>query len=44
MSNRIADCMDKAFDNFVPRPTFNIHKIEDRVKPKVTHKLTDYKK
>ena len=42
MSNKIADCMDKAFDKFIPRPTYNIHKIEDRVKPVVTHKLTDY--
>ena len=42
MSIKIADCMDKAFKKFVPRPTYNIHKIEDRVKPVVTHKLTDY--
>ena len=42
MGDRIIEVMDKGFDNFTPRSEFDIIKVENYVKPKVTHNLLDY--
>ena len=42
MVKTIIDTMEEGFDKFVPRSRFDIIKIEERTKRKVTHKLTDY--
>ena len=42
MGERIIEVMDRGFDNFTPRSEFDIVKVENYVKDKVTHKLTDY--
>ena len=42
MSNTIGNVIDETIDNFIPRPSFEIHKAES-IKPKyVEHKLLDY--
>ena len=42
MGERIIEVMDRGFDNFTPRSEFDVIKVENYVKDKVTHKLTDY--
>lgn len=42
MSKNIQRCMDLGFDNFVPRPNYEVIKIDDLPQPKVQHKLTGY--
>ena len=42
MSKRIAECMSKAFDNFKPRPNYEVIKIEDAPSKLIEHKLTGY--
>ena len=42
MCKNISDCMDEAFDKFVPRSKFDIIKVEDIQPERVQHKLTGY--
>jgi len=42
MSSNISRCMEKAWDNFTPRPAFDLIKIEDRPSKYVEHKLSGY--
>jgi len=42
MGKRLIDVMDKGFKNFTPRSEFDIVKVKDYTKPKVSHKLLDY--
>jgi len=42
MSKNIARCMDLGFDNFKPRPNYEVIKIDELPSPKVSHKLTGY--
>lgn len=39
MCENIIESMDEAFEKFVPRPRFELHKITDRPKKRLTHKL-----
>ena len=42
MSDNIAKNIDKTLENFKPRPQYDIVKVEDYVRERVTHKLTGY--
>ena len=42
MSFNIAKCIDETFDKFVPRPQYDLVKVKDYVRERVTHKLTGY--
>ena len=42
MCLNILRCMNKGFDNFKPRPSFDIHKVTDRPSKYIQHKLTGY--
>ena len=42
MSNRIIESMDKGFDKFEPRPTYDIIKVGESKSKFVPHKLTGY--
>ncbi len=42
MSNRVIEYCDKAMDTFKPRPAYEIHKIENRPKKQILHKLIGY--
>lgn len=42
MSKNISRCMDKAWDNFTPRPSFDLIKVGDRPSKYVNHKITGY--
>jgi len=42
MGKRLIEVMDQGFDKFTPRSEFDIVKIKDYAKPKVSHKLLDY--
>ena len=42
MCSNIARCMDKAFDKFEPRKSFDIIKVGERPSKYVNHKLTGY--
>ena len=42
MANRVIEYCDKGFKTFVPRPRYQIHKIEDRPRQYITHKLFGY--
>jgi glycosyltransferase involved in cell wall biosynthesis len=42
MSNRIIKILDKAFENFKPRNSFDFYKIDNRPKKYIKHKLTGY--
>jgi glycosyltransferase involved in cell wall biosynthesis len=39
MCTNVIDAMNETFENFVPRTRFDLHKIEDRPKKYITHKL-----
>jgi hypothetical protein len=39
MCENVIDSMDEAFDKFVPRARFELHKITERPKKYITHKL-----
>ena len=42
MTNNIVKCMNKSFDNFKPRNSFEVIKIENLESKKIQHKLTGY--
>ena len=42
MTNNIVRCMNKAFDNFTPRKSFEVIKIKNLEPKKIQHKLTGY--
>jgi glycosyltransferase involved in cell wall biosynthesis len=42
MSRNISKCMEKAWDNFKPRPSFDLIKVGDRPSKYVEHKLSGY--
>ena len=42
MSKNIQATMDEGFENFKPRPHYEIHKVEQRPSKYVEHKLTGY--
>jgi len=42
MSNRVIEVLDKGFDNFIPRASFDFFTIEDRPAKYIEHKLTGY--
>jgi glycosyltransferase involved in cell wall biosynthesis len=42
MTNNIIRCMEKGFDNFTPRPAFDLIKAEDREQKYIKHKLIGY--
>jgi glycosyltransferase involved in cell wall biosynthesis len=39
MCENVIDAMDESFEKFVPRERFEVHKITDRPKKRITHKL-----
>ena len=39
MCENVIDAMDESFEKFTPRPRFELHKITDRPKKRITHKL-----
>jgi hypothetical protein len=42
MSNRVIEVLDKGFENFKPRQSFDFYTIEDRPAKYIQHKLTGY--
>lgn len=42
MTKNIVRCMHKGFDNFKPRPSYELHKVTDRPSNYIQHKLTGY--
>lgn len=42
MSKNIARCMDKAFDNFTPRPSYDVFRVDFQSPKYIEHKLTGY--
>ena len=42
MGKKIGDCIEKAFDNFTPRPKYDIIKIDKLQPKKVLHKIYGY--
>jgi hypothetical protein len=42
MSIRFMEVIDKAFEKFTPRTSFDFHTIEDRPAKYIEHKLTGY--
>ena len=39
MCENVIDAMNESFEKFTPRPRFEVHKITDRPKKRITHKL-----
>jgi len=39
MCENVIDAMDESFEKFIPRERFELHKITDRPKKRITHKL-----
>jgi hypothetical protein len=39
MCENVIDAMDESFEKFIPRERFEVHKITDRPKKRITHKL-----
>jgi hypothetical protein len=39
MCENVIDAMDESFEKFKPRARFELHKITDRPKKYITHKL-----
>lgn len=39
MCENVIDAMEESFEKFTPRPRFELHKITDRPKKRITHKL-----
>jgi len=42
MANRVIEICDRGFEEFTPRPRFELHTITERPRKYVTHKLFDY--
>ena len=42
MSDRIAEAIDETLENFVPRPRYDLLKVEERPSKLIKHKLTGY--
>ena len=42
MTDNIVRCMNKAFDNFIPRKSFEVIKVKNLEPKKIQHKLTGY--
>ena len=42
MSKNISKCMEKAWNNFTPRPSFDLIKVGDRPSKYVNHKISGY--
>ena len=42
MSDNIIRCMEKAWDNFTPRKSFELHKFEPLEDREVEHELINY--
>jgi glycosyltransferase involved in cell wall biosynthesis len=42
MSKKIIESMNKGFENFTPRPQYEVIKVEDESNKLITHKLTGY--
>ena len=42
MSIRVMEVLDKAFEKFIPRSSFDFYKIEDQQARYVEHKITGY--
>jgi hypothetical protein len=39
MCENVIDAMDESFEKFTPRPRFELHKVTNRPKKRITHKL-----
>jgi hypothetical protein len=39
MCENVIDAMNESFEKFTPRPRFELHKVTDRPKKRITHKL-----
>jgi hypothetical protein len=39
MCENVIEAMDESFEKFIPRERFELHKITDRPKKRITHKL-----
>ena len=42
MANKVIEVCDRGFEEFKPRPRFELHTITDRPRKYITHKLFDY--
>ena len=42
MANKVIEVCDRGFEEFQPRPRFELHTITERPKKYITHKLFDY--
>jgi len=42
MSKKIMESMNKGFENFTPRPQYEVIKVEEESNKLITHKLTGY--
>ena len=42
MSKKIMQAMEKGFNNFSPRPQYEVIHVEDEPSKYITHKLTGY--
>jgi len=42
MTQNIIEGIDETIANFIPRPTYEVHLVEDKEIKKVEHKLTGY--
>ena len=42
MSDRIAEAIDETLESFVPRPRYDLIKVEDKPSKLIEHKLTGY--
>lgn len=42
MSKKIMESMNKGFENFIPRPQYEVIKVEEDTNKFITHKLTGY--
>lgn len=42
MANRVIEHCDRGLEEFTPRPRYELHKVEDRPKKYIEHKLFDY--
>ena len=42
MANRVIEVLDEGFEKFIPRPEFEIHKVEERNPLKVQQELLNY--
>lgn len=42
MANKVIEVVDKGFDKFIPRTSFDLYRVEDRPAKYIKHKLTGY--